>query len=114
MAQEPPEAAGNLKAQVLEAVNLVKYQTGSIVSREVIKNDRGRVSFFAFDEGEGLSEHTAPFDALVHILEGSADVTVSGTKHRLQAGQIIIMPAGEPHALQAAGRFKMMLTMIRS
>jgi quercetin dioxygenase-like cupin family protein len=113
MQQESVEAAKNLKAKVLDPVALVNYQTNSIVSREIIRNDGGRVTLFAFDEDQGLSEHTSPLDALVNILEGAADITVSGQTHRLKAGEMIIMPANAPHALQAVSKFKMMLTMLR-
>ncbi len=108
------EAPKSLKAQVLEAVALVNYQAGSIVSREIIKKGGGTVTLFAFDQDQGLSEHTAPFDALVNVLEGTVDVTVSGQTNHLQAGQMIIMPANEPHALKAVSKFKMMLTMIKA
>jgi len=94
--------------------SLIEYQEGSIVSRELLKKDTGTVTLFAFDQGQGLSEHTAPFDAFVFIMDGSALITLSGKEHRLEAGQFIIMPAGEPHALKAPSRFKMMLVMIRS
>lgn len=94
--------------------SLVEYQKDSIVSREVLKKNTGTVTLFAFDEGQGLSEHTAPFDALVFIMDGTALITLSGTEHKLTAGQFIIMPAGEPHSLKAPSRFKMMLVMIRS
>lgn len=93
---------------------LVEYQANSIVSREILKKDTGNVTLFAFDEGQGLSEHTAPFDALVVVLDGAALITIAGTEHRLTAGQFIIMPAGKPHALKAPSRFKMLLVMIRS
>ena len=99
-------------AEVLAA--LVEYQANSIVSREIVKKDTGNVTLFAFDEGQGLSEHTAPFDALVVVLDGAALITIAGTEHRLTAGQFIIMPAGKPHALKAPSRFKMLLVMIRS
>ena len=104
----------NLAAQALNVAGLVDYRDGSIVSREVVKKTTGSVTLFAFDEGQGLSEHTAPFDALVHVLEGTADISISGNAHRVQAGELIIMPAHKPHALKAVGRFKMMLVMIRS
>lgn len=113
MQQQSTKDVKQLKGQILDSVSLVDYQVGSIVSREIIKNDGGRVTLFAFDEDQGLSEHTSPFDALVSILEGTADITVSGKSHRLHAGQLIIMPANAPHALQAAGRFKMMLTIVK-
>ena len=114
MQEVPMEAAKSLKGQVLEAVTLVNYQADSIVSREIIEKDGGTVTLFAFDEYQGLSEHTAPFDALVNILEGTADVTISGRTNHLHAGQMIILPANEPHALKAIGKFKMMLTMIKA
>lgn len=104
--------AGNSMPKDLSA--LVQYQEGSIVSRELVKKDTGTVTLFAFDAGQGLSEHTAPFDALVFIIDGTALITLSGKEHRLAAGRFIVMPAGEPHSLQAPSRFKMMLVMIRS
>jgi len=96
------------------AIDLVTYQKGSVVSRTILEKETGTVTLFAFDQGQGLSEHTAPYDALVYILDGEADITISGKTHRLGAGEIIIMPANEPHALKAVKRFKMKLTMIRS
>lgn len=93
---------------------LITYQSGSVVSRQLIKKSTGNVTLFAFDKGEGLSEHTAPFDALVYILDGSAEVIISGQSHKLKAGGMIIMPANQPHALKATEKFKMMLVMIRS
>ena len=94
--------------------SLIDYQEGSVVSRTLINKEAGTVTMFAFDKEQGLSEHTAPYDALVHILDGEADITISGKTHYLKEGEIIIMPANQPHALKAAKRFKMMLTMIRS
>jgi quercetin dioxygenase-like cupin family protein len=85
-----------------------------VVSREIMGKETGTVTLFAFDEGQGLSEHTAPFDALVHLLDGEADITISGKTLRLKEGEMVIMPAGEPHSLKAIRRFKMMLIMIRS
>lgn len=102
------------KSQVLPIVEMVNYQEGSVVSRQITKADAGNVTLFAFDIDQGLSEHTAPFDALVHILEGEANVTISGELFHLKAGDAIIMPANEPHALKALQRFKMLLTMIRT
>jgi quercetin dioxygenase-like cupin family protein len=93
--------------------DLIAYQAGSVVSRQLIKKESWSVTLFAFDEGEGLSQHTAPFDALVFIIEGEADVTVSGRVNRVQRGEMIIMPANQPHALKAVARFKMLLTMVR-
>jgi quercetin dioxygenase-like cupin family protein len=104
----------NLLAQVLNMADLVDYQKGAVVSREIIKKQTGTVTIFAFDKGQGLSEHTAPFDALVQILDGEAEITISGKLHKLTAGEMIIMPAGEPHSLKAPVRFKMALVMIRS
>jgi quercetin dioxygenase-like cupin family protein len=92
----------------------VEYQPGSVVSRVLYKNAAGTVTAFAFDAGEGLSEHTAPFDALVQILEGEADVSIGGARQRVAAGRLIQLPANVPHALQAPVRFKMLLTMIRA
>ena len=96
------------------AAGLIEYQEGAIVSREILKQKTGGVTLFAFDKGQGLSEHTAPFDALVFVLEGEAEVSVAGKRHRVQAGELILMPAGQPHALKANQRFKMMLTMLRA
>ncbi len=102
------------KSQVLNLASLVAYQEGSIVSRQITQAETGNVTLFAFDAGQELSEHSAPFDALVHILDGSAEVRLSGRPFALAAGEAIILPAGEPHALKAFKRFKMLLTMIRS
>jgi len=96
------------------AVDLADYQKGSIVSRTIVDKKTGTVTFFAFDEGQGLSEHTAPFDALVYLLDGEAEVVISGEPFRLKAGEMVIMPANAPHALRAITKFKMILTMIRS
>lgn len=92
----------------------IHYQAGAVVSRELIKKQGGTVTVFAFVQGEGLSEHTAPYDALVYVLEGKAEITISGTHFSLQAGEMIIMPANEPHALQAEEKFKMLLVMIKA
>jgi quercetin dioxygenase-like cupin family protein len=103
-----------LAAQVLLLKDLANYQTNSVVSREIIKKATGTVTIFAVDQGQGLSEHTTPFDALVYIIDGEAQITISGVDHRLSAGEIIIMPANKPHALKAPEKFKMMLVMIKS
>jgi len=103
-----------LKPQATRLVNLVDYQKGSVVSRELIKKKTGTTTLFAFDEGQGLSEHTAPFDALVYLLDGEAEITISGKAFRLREGEMIIMPANQPHALSAIKKFKMLLIMIRS
>ncbi|MEK6751255.1 MAG: cupin domain-containing protein [Chloroflexota bacterium] len=102
------------KSQVLHTAELVSYQEGSVVSRQITKAEAGNVTLFAFDANQGLSEHTAPYDALVHILEGEAEVTISGKPFQLKMGDAIIMPANEPHALKAIQKFKMLLTMIRA
>lgn len=101
-------------AEALNVAGLVNYQDGSVVSREIIKKETGTVTIFAFDKGQGLSEHTAPFDALVQIVDGEAEITISGAPHKVKNGEAILMPAGKPHALKATLRFKMLLTMIRS
>jgi quercetin dioxygenase-like cupin family protein len=101
-------------AEVSRAADLVAYQDGAIVSRIILKRETGNVTLFAFDAGQELSEHTAPFDALVQVVEGEAAITIAGRPHRLRAGDMIIMPANQPHALKALSRFKMLLTMIRS
>jgi quercetin dioxygenase-like cupin family protein len=103
-----------LGAEVAKVADLVGYQDGSIVSREIVKKPAGSVTVFAFDEGRGLSEHTVPFDALVQVLEGVVEITIAGRTHRLQGGEMILMPAQQPHALKALQRYKMILTMIRS
>jgi len=103
----------NIVGDVGNLLDLVDYQDGSIVSKEIIKKDKGTVTLFAFDKGQGLSEHTAPFDALVYIFDGKAEVIISGQSLSLKAGEIIIMPANKPHALKAIERFKMLLVMIR-
>jgi quercetin dioxygenase-like cupin family protein len=104
----------DIKGNVLKTTDLIEYQKGSVVSREIIKKETGTVTIFAFDKGEGLSEHTAPFDAMVQIIDGKAEITISGSKNILEAGEMIIMPADEPHALKALEKYKMVLTMIRS
>ena len=102
------------QSQVLNLAEMVNYQEGAVVSRQITKAEAGNVTLFAFDRDQGLSEHTAPFDALVHVLEGEAEVTISGQPFRLKTGDAIIMPADEPHALKAIQKFKMLLTMIRA
>lgn len=94
--------------------DLVEYQDDTVASKTIIKKDTGTVTLFSFDKGQGLSEHTAPFDALVHILDGKAEITIAGSPYLLVSGEMIIMPANEPHSLQATEPFKMVLTMIRS
>jgi len=104
----------NLLGKVLNLTNLIEYQEGSVVSRTLIDKKTGTLTIFAFDKGQGLSEHTAPFDALVYILDGKAEVIISKEPSTLKQGQIIIMPANKPHALRALDKFKMALVMIRS
>jgi len=102
------------KAEILEIAQLVGYQDGSVVSRLIVQSEAGNVTLFAFDAKQELSEHTTPFDAMVHILDGEAGIVISGKTFQLAAGQAIIMPANEPHALKAKTRFKMLLTMIKA
>ena len=104
----------NLKAKALKLADLTSYQKGSIVSREIINKKTGTVTVFAFDKGEGLSEHTAPFDALVYIIDGEAKIIVSGKQHTVKKNEMIIMPANKPHSLKAVKKFKMLLVMIKS
>lgn len=104
----------SLTSQVFNLEGMIDYQTGSVVSRTIVKKPTGTVTLFAFDAGEGLSEHSAPFDAMVQILDGSAEIRISGTPYNVSRGEIIIMPANEPHALLAREKFKMLLTMIKS
>ena len=93
---------------------LIDYQKGAVVSRTLIDKPAGTVTLFSFDKGQGLSEHTAPFDALADILDGEVEITVSGKPSRVRQGEMLIMPANQPHALKALTRFKMMLVMIKS
>jgi quercetin dioxygenase-like cupin family protein len=94
--------------------DLVAFQAGAVVSRTLVKKEKGTVTLFAFDAGQGLSEHTAPFDALVHVLEGEAEVVVGGKARRVGAGEALLLPADVPHALAAVRPFKMLLTMVRA
>lgn len=103
--------SGILKTSLLD---LVSYQEGAVVSKTLIDKKTGTVTLFAFGNGQGLSEHTAPFDALVQVLDGEVDIRIAGQAFQLKPGEIIVMPANEPHALKAISPFKMMLTMIRS
>lgn len=103
-----------LLAKVMIAAETIDYQTDAVVSKTLINKPSGTVTLFAFDAGQGLSEHTAPFDAMVYILDGSADIIISGINNRVKCGEMIIMPAHQPHALNAIEKFKMMLIMIKS
>jgi len=99
--------------QVLALKKMVEYQDGSVVSKEIIKKETGTVTLFAFDKGQGLSEHTAPFDALVNIIDGQAEITISGKPFIVKEGEMIIMPANEPHSLKAVAKFKMLLVLVK-
>lgn len=103
-----------LDGQVFRLVDLVGYQDGAVVSRTLIDEDAGTVTLFAFDEGQGLSEHTAPYNAMAVILEGQAEITISGEPLKLKEGEMVIMPANRPHAVRAEKKFKMLLIMVRS
>jgi quercetin dioxygenase-like cupin family protein len=113
MAKKSGSRPADLLGKHLNMNELISYQEGSIVSRTLIDKPAGTVTIFAFDEGQGLSEHAAPFDAMVHVLDGELLLTLSGIEHSLKAGDMIIMPADETHALKAVKQFKMLLTMIR-
>ena len=108
------ESNNALMAKTGALADLINYQAGSVVSRTVIDKTAGTVTLFAFDESEGLSEHTAPYDALVYVFDGEAEVVISGKPVRVKKGEVIIMPANEPHALRAVSKFKMLLVMVRS
>ncbi len=99
---------------VLTLSTMIQYQEGAVVSRQIIKGEGGNITLFAFDKGQGLSEHTAPFDALVHVLEGEVEITITGKTYKLKEAEAIIMPAHETHALKALTSFKMLLTMIKA
>jgi len=99
--------------QVKNLSDLVKYQENTVVSSEIIKKDTGIITVFAFDKGQGLSEHSAPFDALVNIIDGQAEVTISGQMFTVKEGEMIIMPANKPHSIKAVEKFKMLLVMIK-
>lgn len=102
-----------LTGQPLKLIDLVDYQEAAVVSKQIIKKDTGNVTLFAFDEGQGLSEHTAPFDALVYVFDGEAEVFIDKKPSLVKSGNIIIMPANKPHSLKAIKRFKMMLVMVK-
>jgi len=100
-------------AKVQSLPDLAEYQEGAIVSTILLKKDKGSVTLFAFDKGQDLSEHTVPHDALVYVLDGETEITIAGEPHRLKQGEVILMPANQPHSVRAIERFKMVLTMIR-
>jgi len=114
--EQDKKHAGSEKhaAEAAKLIDLVSYQDGSIVSRALISKSTGTVTLFAFDAGQSLSEHTAPFDAFVYILDGEAEVTISGKTLSLKEGEMVIMPANKPHALKAVKKFKMMLVMVKA
>ncbi len=101
-------------SEILNLVSAIQYQKDSVVSKTIIKQDKGSITIFAFDQGQGLSVHTAPFDALVYIIDGEANIFIAGEDHLIKQGEMIIMPANKPHALKALKQFKMMLVMIKS
>ncbi|HOY39818.1 MAG: cupin domain-containing protein [Bacteroidales bacterium] len=107
------EATDFPRAEVMQLKSMVEYQQGAIVSRTIIKKLQGNLSLFAFDKGESLSEHTAPFDAMIQVLDGSAEVIIGGKPYRVSCCETIIMPANIPHAVNAVEKFKMLLTMIK-
>ena len=104
----------DLKGAPFATDGLVDYQTGSVVSRVVLKQRTGSVTAFAFDQGEELSEHTVPHEALIQVTDGTAEISISGTRHRVAAGEMISLPAGQPHAVRAISRFKMILVMLKA
>jgi quercetin dioxygenase-like cupin family protein len=115
MSATPQQSANQISgAEVMKLGDLVNYQEGAVVSRTLVKRQTGTVTAFAFDAGQGLSEHTAAFDALVQMIEGSAEITIAGKPFTVQGGEAILLPANQAHGLTALTRFKMLLTMIRS
>lgn len=106
--------ADDLIGRTVDMAGLVDYQEGSVVSRTVLERETGTITLFAFSAGQGLSEHTAPFDALVQVIDGAARITIGGSDHIVEAGEMLIMPADIPHALHADEAFKILLVMIRS
>ena len=111
--KQKPAVDQSLLSTISSVKDLVEYQNGAVVSRTIIKKPTGTVTFFAFDEGEALSEHTAPFDAIANILDGEAEISIADKGFLLTEGEMIILPANIPHALKAIKRFKMMLTMLK-
>lgn len=103
-----------ITSAVYNLADSIEYSDGGVISKQVTKNPNGNITLFSFDKGQGLSEHTAPFDAIVQIIEGEAEITIAGKPYHLTEGELIIMPHDIPHALKATERFKMLLTMIKS
>jgi quercetin dioxygenase-like cupin family protein len=114
MTDRERSAKADLHTRATPMADLVDYQSGSIVSRRILKQQAGVLTVFAFDKGQSLSEHTSPFDAVVHVIEGEAEVALSGTPFRLQAGEMILIPGNVAHAVTAVERFKMVLTLVMS
>ena len=114
MANEKSKKSEELLDNVQNLKNLIAYQNGSVVSRSILKKESGNITLFAFDKGEGLSEHTSPYDAMVYLCDGEAEIKISGNIYSISEGNIIIMPANEPHALKAVSKFKMLLIMLKS
>ena len=104
----------NLSAQNINLADFINYQDGAVVSRELLNKNGGTITVFAFDEGEGLSEHTVPFEVLAYIIDGEAEIKIAGVSHKLQSGEMIVMPNGKPHIVKALKKFKMLLVMIKS
>jgi quercetin dioxygenase-like cupin family protein len=110
----PPNKGELPGAEAVRLIDLIQYNDGSVVSRTILKRSMGTVTLFAFDEGQGLSEHTAAFDAIAYVLDGEAEIAVSGKPIAVKAGEAVLLPANQPHAVKAVSGFKMVLTMIRS
>jgi len=114
MSAQNSESVNDITGKVEKLVDLLNYQENAVVSRTILKKGTGTVTLFAFDAGEGLSEHTAPFDAMVVVEDGEVEIMISGVPHHLSTGDMIVMPANKPHSLKAVTKFKMLLIMIRS
>jgi quercetin dioxygenase-like cupin family protein len=111
---ESNQNAERFTGKAIAIAEMAQYQPGAVVSITIIDKKIGTVTLFAFDAGQGLSEHTAPYDAMVQIIDGEAKIVIAGNPHKVAAGEMIIMPANKPHSLKAVKRFKMILTMIRA
>lgn len=107
-------SSANISSQPIKIADWVQYQPGAIVSKEILRKPTGTVTLFAFDAGQGLSEHTSPFDAIVEVVDGEGEIVIGGISHTVKAGEMILMPANIPHAVRANQQFKMLLIMIRS
>ncbi len=111
--QQVPNKGEMPSAETVRLTDLVSYQEGAVVSRTLLKRATGTITLFAFDAGQGLSEHTTPFDAVAQVLDGEAEIAISGKPLSVTAGETVLLPANQPHSVKALGRFKMLLTMIR-